>query len=110
MSFLKNLQAIETEFAPAMDFEAGKGVKIRTIFNALKALEKGEFQTLGEMHKKFGFAPQNATFLAISEMLKSMGTSVSDLSNGKGRQKLSGTDFALKLLEKKGLTLPQKKS
>ena len=108
MSFLKNLQSIETEFAPAMDFECGKGIKIRTIFNALKAMEKGEFATLGEMHKKFGFAPQNATFMVVSKLLEEMGTSVSDLSSGKGKKKLSGNEFALELLKKKGLSLPKK--
>lgn len=110
MSFAKNLSVIETEFAPAMDMVAGKGIKVRTIFVALRKLEKGEYSTIGEMCKKMGFNQQNTTYLAIAELLKSMGTPPAELSSGKGKVKLDGNAFAMELLKKKGLELPKKKA
>lgn len=103
--FLENLAKVETEFASAMDFEAGKGIKIRTIFNGIKKLEKGDFEKMTEMYSKMGFAPQNKVFQVICKMLENEGTPISEICNGRGKKKLTGTAFAEELLKSKGLSL-----
>lgn len=108
MSFVKNLDKVATDFAPAMELEAGKGVKVKSIFNALRKMEKGDFKTLGEMHKAFGFNPQNTVYISVCKILEQMGTPVSELSNGRGKTKLEGSAFALEILKKYNLELPKK--
>jgi len=107
--FRENFEIVKNEFSQAMNLDAGKGVKVSTVFDAIEALENGRYNTLQEMYKAYNFGQQNQVFKAVNVMLTNLGTPVSSLTKGTKKKKLSGNEFALSLLQKNGLNLPSKK-
>jgi hypothetical protein len=106
--FSENLKTVREQFAGAMDLEAGRNLKVSNIFEALENLEQGKFKNLKEMHEYAGFKSQNKVFQAVSKLLENMGTPPGSVVKAK-RNKLDGTAFALDILAKNGVSLPQKK-
>jgi hypothetical protein len=106
--FAENLNVVREQFASAMDLDAGRDIKVSTIFDALENLNQGKFKNLKEMHEKSGFKSQNKVFQAVAKLLEEKGTPVSSVVKAK-RNRLDGTTFALEILQKNGLSLPEKK-
>lgn len=106
--FAENLKVVREQFVSAMDLDAGRGLKVVNIFDALENLSQGKFKNLKEMHEKSGFKSQNKVFQAVAKLLEDKGTSVSSVVKAK-RNRLDGTAFALDILTKNGLSLPEKK-
>lgn len=107
--FRENFETVKNEFSQAMNLDAGKGVKVSTVFDAIEALENGQYNTLQEMYKAYNFGQQNQVFKAVNVMLTNLGTPVSSITKGTRKSKLDGTAFALSVLQKNGLNLPEKK-
>ena len=107
--FSENLKVVREEFSSAMDMTAGKNLKVSTIFDTIEELEQGKFKTLNEMYAASGFNGQNKVYQAVSAMLTNLGTPISSLTKGNKKPKLDGTSFALDVLKKNGITLPEKK-
>lgn len=108
--FSENLKVVREEFSSAMDMTAGKNLKVSTIFDRIEELEQGKFKTLNEMYDASGFNGQNKVYQAVSAMLTNLGTPISSLTKGNKKPKLEGTAFALDILKKNGITLPEKKA
>jgi len=106
--FAENLKAVKEQFASALDLDAGRNIKVSNIFDALDKLGQGGFKNLKEMHEQSGFKSQNKVFSAVAKLLAEKGTPVSSVVQGK-RNSLEGTVFALEVLKKNNLSLPEKK-
>ena len=106
--FAENLKAVREQFASALDLEAGRNIKVSNIFDALDNLAQGKFKNLKQLHEQSGFKSQNKVFQAVAKLLEDKGTPVSSVVKAK-RNRLDGTAFALDILEKSGLSLPEKK-
>lgn len=105
MSFEKNLQEIRSDFASAMEMDAGKNVKVKDIFKALEDLYSGKYNSITEMYTMNNFNSQNVVFKAISAVLTEKGTPVKELRSKNRKSKLEGTSFALNLIKQKGLSV-----
>lgn len=106
--FSENLKNVREQFAGALDLEAGRNIKVSNIFDALDNLAQGKFKNLKQLHEQSGFKSQNKVFQAVAKLLEEKGTPVSSVVKAK-RNRLDGTAFALDILAKNGLSLPEKK-
>lgn len=111
-TFLENVAKIESQLVAknpeAMDLVAGKGIKVRNIFNALRSLGNGEQKRLADVHVNFGFNAQNNVWLGVTTMLENLGTPVSSVTKGR-KQKLEGTQLIIDVLSDLGLEMPVSK-
>ena len=112
-TFLENVAKLEGQLVAknptAMDLDAGKGVKIRDIFNGLRALGEGKFTRLSDMQEKHNFQAQNVVYSSLVVLLNNMGTPVTSVTVGK-KKKLDGTQLMVDFLKEQGIELPQKKA